>query len=537
MPGKKPFFSPFHPKFTFNKDGQPEGEHAGETWMALFIDLVYVAMLAKLSHFVMYCNPGLSAETFNVIIICFAIFNILFVGRLALDEYCNRFEENDIFHQILWFVYTYGSLLMVMNADVEIQGGAPHRMLNLNEDVGMMSRMLGGGGGAAAADDNPAPVMCVVNKTLFLGFSYGFYLTRGVIIMLYLGIMWSDKSGKSSHQFMPKVLTFALSSIIFGIGSAANNPVDLGYMLLVVSLFEVIAAIVIGFMAWLRMSCMGFYYPLFYEGAQERLGAFILLVVGESIITMINTVVSDTNTFIQNIAFHHFVNFWGLLLLYNVSVQYFERVQIYQGEEHAAKRGMGAGIFFAYGHSVLGFAILMLAQGIIAIASGLSNAAATDTARKLLGSGCAMTNVMMLLLYILHFDFRDVFMDPWGIFDVFMHSIFIVVHYALTWGPSDVPQGSYIMLHGLISLVTICFEAVLEHVRPAHLIEHHHGGHGHGGHDDHGHGHDDKHHEEHTAHALESQYPKGHDSHHDKHGTNPIHEESAKRASLKTSGH
>ena len=91
MPGRKVLFSPVRPKFTFNKDGHPVGEHAGETWMALFIDLVYVAFMAKLSHFVMHCNPTLSGDSLLVLVISFAMFNILFVGRLALDEYCNRF--------------------------------------------------------------------------------------------------------------------------------------------------------------------------------------------------------------------------------------------------------------------------------------------------------------------------------------------------------------------------------------------------------------------------------------------------------------
>lgn len=157
MPEAKKIYSGFSPHFIFGSDGQPKSmsvNRTSESWMLLFSDLVYVAMLSKLSRFIEQCDPTLKSSSFHIIIVCFAIFNILFVARLALDEYCNRFFENDLFHQFILFVYIFGVMVMVMNAQVDI---LPPSSSSSSEEDGE----------------------CVLNIDLCKGFTYGFFLTRG----------------------------------------------------------------------------------------------------------------------------------------------------------------------------------------------------------------------------------------------------------------------------------------------------------------------------------------------------------------------
>lgn len=67
-------------------DGEGEEEETDTlAWILLFVDLVYVALLSKLSYVMEYC--ALSVHSFLFII---TIFSVLFVTRLTIDDYACR---------------------------------------------------------------------------------------------------------------------------------------------------------------------------------------------------------------------------------------------------------------------------------------------------------------------------------------------------------------------------------------------------------------------------------------------------------------
>lgn len=135
---------------------EEEDEQDSLAWILLFVDLVYVALLSKLSQVMEYC--ALSVHTFLFII---TIFSVLFVTRLTIDDYACRLGNNDLYHRVMYFIYTFSNFVMALNLNT------------VHTEV--------------ASD-----AACQANFYSF-GFSVGFLISRAVIVVLLGVVIWEDQ--------------------------------------------------------------------------------------------------------------------------------------------------------------------------------------------------------------------------------------------------------------------------------------------------------------------------------------------------------
>ena len=140
------------PKESVNEEEDEDEEVA---WIFLFIDLVYVALLSKLSHVIEYC--ALSVHSFMFVI---TILTISFVSRLTIDDYACRFVTNDLVHRVAYFIYTMCNFIMTLNVNTHHLEG---------DDVGKDSKC---------------------DATYYSGgYSAGFIISRIVIVLLLAAVI------------------------------------------------------------------------------------------------------------------------------------------------------------------------------------------------------------------------------------------------------------------------------------------------------------------------------------------------------------
>ena len=90
------------------------------TWTFIFVDLIFLALVTKCASVLTACS--LSVHT---IMFCSIVITIMFVTRLHMDDYCNRFYENDLFHRILLFLYALCMFVMTLNVNAINTNGDP----------------------------------------------------------------------------------------------------------------------------------------------------------------------------------------------------------------------------------------------------------------------------------------------------------------------------------------------------------------------------------------------------------------------------
>lgn len=166
------YISHFYKKPPPPKDVDEDEEEDEEVgWIFLFVDLVYVALLSKLSHVIEYC--ALSVHTFLFVI---TIFTVSFVTRLTIDDYACRFVTNDIVHRLAYFVYTMTNFIMTLNAN-------------------------------AHHTDYPSDKACKANFYTF-GFSCGFLISRLVFMSLLCAVIYEDQKADRQHNLELKGPSF-----------------------------------------------------------------------------------------------------------------------------------------------------------------------------------------------------------------------------------------------------------------------------------------------------------------------------------------
>jgi len=476
MPGLRPWLTVFGlDRFEKNKDGAlhvPEGGHI--TWMAIFVDLQFVAMLSKLCHMLQICNPSLSLSSFKVIGLAFSIFNIFFVMRQDFDEYMSMFANDDWFTQAVYFLYQYSLLIMNMNSDMMLQvvPGSQNPCTDIDDDnaLNLCIKQL-----AYKSD-----VTCVVSPDILSNFTYGFFGSRILLVLLYFFVIYRDQSGKVIHQFIGRTVIFTSSSCLLLFGTAVTkNTEHLSTLLFAVSAMEMLGVLLFESISWLKLPYNRVSIHLDYEPIFHRLGMFILLVLGESVIIMLSL---SSSVMMTKNDFYHLVDFGGLLLLYSTSQQYFERVMSFHATtEWFSRKNQAVILIFVYLHSVLGFSVFIIAQGLVQISDPAGGEKGALLARRFLSYGCFSTALILEFLNYLINESLASFCSVWNIFDLFIHMGFAVAHLSLNVAPENAAPGSYVLMHGIIAMLTVCFEFAYAHIRPSHDCHHvNDDGHGHG---------------------------------------------------------
>ena len=266
------FYQGVHSRVEWNEDktGINKLHHSEEeSWIALFIDLVYVAMFINVGHLLQNC--GSNQETTSS---AFIIFLIMFMSRYSIDEYSNRFFADDIFHRLVYFVYTFGVFVMTMNISSEVAGGhddGHRRLVENTSDLGN----------------------CEIHSDYSHGFFAGFIVTRLSLVALYSMISYYDKRGL--QQFWIFIVRHGSSLIAMLVLVFVH--VSFSHSLKIVGVTELFCSM--GIPLILRLPGLEgrglyqYHYPLDIYEVQSRLGIFVMMVLGEA---MIQQLTSSFNT-------------------------------------------------------------------------------------------------------------------------------------------------------------------------------------------------------------------------------------------------
>lgn len=134
-------------------------------WVFKFVDLVFVALLSKLSQVLEYC--ALSFHSFSYVT---SVFAVLYVTRMTMDDYGVQFLADDSFHVVLYFAYFMSMFVMTLN-------------LHVNEDHSYPK----------------SDAYCNANFVTF-GFSMGFFASRIVMLILFTRVIYEDELWQSKKQ-------------------------------------------------------------------------------------------------------------------------------------------------------------------------------------------------------------------------------------------------------------------------------------------------------------------------------------------------
>jgi low temperature requirement protein LtrA len=454
------FYGGLHPRYIW-KDGKIGsqsmfvGHHEDtECWMALFLDLLFVAFFSKLSHLLLECEI-----TSDLLVYCFCYNLFFYLGRFSIDEYSIRFYQDDIFHRLLYFLYTIGVLVMVMNIDQEktaIHSGDDHAYYYHQLSTSNLSN-------SESTEENT--FHCKLNNFFYTGVTYGYCITKLSIVGLYCGLIWLDKSNKILEQFGFRCLTLILSSLLFLFGDFIITDVAMKiYLLIGVAVVELSNYFGISLFFYLKANnyvttkWMTFHYPIGYLEAQEKTGVFILIVIGEAIITLV------TPTWEKGIASDvYLINLFGLLLVFAFAMLYFDKTQRRSGEPHAMRRNMFSGLLFMLCHPLVGFSLLLTTQGIIDVANSVRGGYSTTTGKQLLSYGCALTTGLLFLMRTAHQGFANRW-KTWGkLAHLGMYVILFLAHLSVL--TSQAAAKDNIVIHACIALFTVMFEVSISYYR------------------------------------------------------------------------
>lgn len=163
-----------HGKYEVSEEAE-EGSKEG-AWMFLFIDLILVALISKISAAVEECELSTHTLTFQCV-----MFISMFITRLHMDDYINRFYTNDVFHRFTYFVYIMAFFIMALNVNI------------------------------ADSDHTHSDARCHANLYSY-GYGIGFLMSRFALLVMYMSVMLEDR--RAFEQFFSCVGRTALSMFL-----------------------------------------------------------------------------------------------------------------------------------------------------------------------------------------------------------------------------------------------------------------------------------------------------------------------------------
>jgi len=425
-----------------------------DAWIFLFLDLVYVGLFSKLSA--AFETNSLSLHTFQVVI---AVFIICFTSRLSLDEYSNRFFANDIFHRVLYFLYTAGVFSMVINVMTGDPESTRHG-LSAQENSGHSVPHEDGGLSVRGG-----------------GFLIGFVFTRVSIFLLYLSIGYHNRFAWEQFRGLLWTAGIETVSVISLYLVYKQYPfVKSGSIVGIYFLFVVIEVLYSGFvifllhvdregwlekyfpsttaasanvendhsktvatcfskkMNWRDILVVKLYYPFDVYQSQNRLGAFIMMVLGEAIISVVVPAFSPQKR-------DTFFAFAALGIVFCYGLQYYDSVVRLKGRgTHAMTRSLLSAYLFTWLHG-----ILALCMFLTSVALGLvyrsakeeegddlmhipKDANGLDQQAMLLGWAVGLSIGIMEVLRMLHYGPMTVFRSRRKFVGRVAKLVFIILH-------------------------------------------------------------------------------------------------------------
>jgi len=435
-----------------------DGAATEGNWIFLFVDLVFVALISKLSMVLENC--ALSVHTY---VFCCTVFTVMYVTRLQLDDYSNRFYCNDVFHRILYFGYTLAMFIMALNVNSIDTGG-------LHNDA-----------------------ICSANLYDF-GFASGFIISRCTILVLYVVLMYEDPV-KARKQFLGQIIRTALSAfivfVLVMVEIAAEQkktkgpfPPTYRIYIYVVALFIEIGYTCLHHIV-LGMRKMGYelwenlisveYYPMDVLAHQSRQGSFIMMVLGEAVIALLLPYY-DTSSALST----YYFNIFACLLIFLFGLQYFDATVRTESDEHAMSHSLLSAFLYTWLHLVLGLCVFMTSASLgimyksgIVLETNIATAHVADddslhtawdhknlvTGKTMLS--CSVASVMILLLIIrsLHTGLENIFKPEQRsrLRNKVAKLVYSCLHFTVSsWGLPTV--ASNVVVHAVLLLIQTASE-------------------------------------------------------------------------------
>ena len=215
-----------------NQDKKNKNEERHATWLELFYDLVFVVTISQLSHYLLH---EISLSNFFGFLFLFIPVWWSWVGTAF---FATRFYSDDIVHRLL--------LLLQM-----------------------------GGAGAMAINISGA-----FNNT-FSGFALSYAFMRLILVIEYVRVSRTIKSSKSANPLVKRyIIGFSIAAIIWLI-SAFVPFTEIRFVLWTIGL-------TIDFATPISLSKLTSKFAPHISHLPERMGLFTLIVLGESIVGIVN---------------------------------------------------------------------------------------------------------------------------------------------------------------------------------------------------------------------------------------------------------
>ena len=351
-----------------------------ESWQVLFMDLTLVALLINLSFFLYNCdntaeavfitgshlsfslslilNSSSTDLTFPFISMSLCtgrLFFIFYNTRIYVEDFTSRFESTNYEAAIFNFGTLLGMFMMAAFSHTDSYESS-------NDEEGV-----------AGGDDRT----CDLPEKLYLGFTTGFCIARFSTLGMYLHTMWLDP--KARTQFRYTVAMQATSLLIIFISFMVNiahevkfsesqtdsKPYDNVYYGTVI--FEFLTSAFAPFLRkWFYSpGTLTTFYPLNVFQVQEQMGLFVLIVLGESFITLITVNPLEANEErVTSFLVYSFLILCGFAMTFFDTVQRHEDAHDKKAFGHAMQRSIVDGSLWRSFHGVVGFSLVLIGSAL-----------------------------------------------------------------------------------------------------------------------------------------------------------------------------
>jgi len=395
-----------------------DGHEHHEPWSSLFLDLVFVAMCSKVTHQFIECKY--SGE---LVVLTYCTFLMFYNVRFDNDAWMLNFGADDLKHRFFNFAYVFGIVVMVLNVGVSYY------------DQSDSSFEVSGGHRALAVGGGLISKQCYLDPFLYRNFLGGFFISRACWLLLAAVAAYNDRSKGVFYQYAWKWTFKVIGLIVFFIGAFAVHDVHKKvYLLIFVACgdgfahFVGLISIALAKMGITKSALSKTYYPMNYLIIQQRIAVFVLIVLGEGIILLLIPAWQkeySVATFM--------ICLFGLLLLYNLSMQFFDLCLRAEGEMHAMRRDMLAGAIFSHLVPFLGYFLLIMSGGMSILLSTYNSGHPSDKeisyGKNMITIGVGVANIIMLWMRCLHKGFDHRHRDFKHLLHLLARGLIIVFHF------------------------------------------------------------------------------------------------------------
>jgi len=356
--------------------------HEEETWLQLFIDLIYVAFFMTLGKGIAYCEHYENETEADVLGAAGLLFALLFGLRYDIDLYANRFHSRDLVTRVLYFFFTCGVVIMALHIyRVDSGDACPQLGLqNKAEPVGFIIAY------SAIVILNAIALYSNPLAQPQLGFEFFTSLVYLVCTMIITGPIEPGKLTDFFRIFVP--LSYILRTEFLGQYIRPYFNKYLGPYLFVKEPgpLELKRDII----------------PLNIHVHQVRLVMFIMIATGEGMIQIIYPSMPNDKSFVDRI--YAFV-VACVVILFSLAMLYADAVvrNPHNGEHAMLRKNKVAGALWTYSHVVLGFFIFLTGICIeLAISLVYKNQPIHHSYDSLLGACLGSATLIMTLMRSTH---------------------------------------------------------------------------------------------------------------------------------------